>query len=226
MQQLAFFPGPRDDSVYMHVCMLCLFTKIFIYFLTFHKQLEKSLFLVFFMILTLSSFPPYDSQKARECFYMLLPASPPLIKTVCPSVLSMTLARPLDVQIHLQAPWKALSWEHFTLSLIGLLWKLYHWSEAEGGETYGAVGRAAQMSGEVGSGDSIIRFKCGCPPSLVEEGEGGCMVANGPHLQQMSLPWSHDVPKTAGAWLHLCAALSTCTANAAWMQGMNASWVL
>ena len=124
------------------MCVLCLFLKIFICFLAFHRQLEKSFFLIF-MILPLSSFSPLILKKAVSVFACLSPLHHHFENPVCPSVLNVTPARPPNIERHLQAPQKTLSWEYFTLCLMRLLWELSRWSEAGSGEPCRAAGRAA-----------------------------------------------------------------------------------
>lgn len=83
--------------------------------------------------------------------------------------------------------------------------------------------------------DGLARWEVGTPslgssvdvpPVSCWGTRGRLRGGNGPHLQQISLPWSHYIPRSGGARLHLCAALNACMANAAWVQGLAASWVL
>lgn len=45
-----------------------------------------------------------------------------------------------------------------------------------------------RKSGEVVDGDSIVRFKCGCAPSLAGEGEGGCVLVKVPICSRHCCP--------------------------------------
>lgn len=161
--QCSSLPSLRDLEMTVCMCMYVqwLFSKNFICFLAFHRQLEKTLFLVLSMILPLSSFSPYGSQKASECFCASLPTLPPVWKPSLPSCAEPDLfnspACPLNVQRHLQAPWKTLSWAHFMLSLMCSLWQLPCWCEVGGGEPRGAAGRAALSAAASGQMDPALR---------------------------------------------------------------------
>lgn len=169
------------------------------------------------MILTLSSFFffPYDSQKNSECFlhasrHFATTLKPPL----CPPVLNLTPARPLSIETHLQAPWKTLSWHQFTLSyrvccesyLAGVRevvespvepWAGMLLPELPWGELPLLMQRTeGVLRWDVVTPSSRLSVDVSCLLLRKEKGLDGA-----PHLQQMSLPWLHYVPRSGAAWL-------------------------
>lgn len=142
MQQLAFSPGSRDGGyVCACMCVLRLLSKIFICFLTFHRKLEKSHFLLFSMIFPLILFSPYGSQKDSGCFCAHCPTLPP-----CEALLLSCAESDLSsASEHTETPPSTmgnliLGTFHTFCDVIAV--KVALLSEAGGGEPYGAAGRA------------------------------------------------------------------------------------
>lgn len=229
MQQLAFSPGSRDGG-YVCACMwaLRLLLKIFICFLTFHRKLEKSHFLMFSMIFPLFLVSPTDAQKDSGCVCARLPSLPPLWKPCLPSCAESDLSNASE---HTETPpstvgSRVLGTFHAFCDVFAV--KVTLW------------GRQVV--------ESLMELQAGLPPKLpraetkglarwagalhhqaqVWMCPGSCWrtlgSGDGPSLQQTLLPWSHSVLRGGRAQLHLCAALRACMAVAAWMRGSTASW--
>lgn len=143
--QCSSLPSLRDLEMTVCMCMyMCImFVLKNLHLLSCLSQAigEVSLFNILHDLASFHFFPLWFLKSQWVGFFACLsPVYHRFENPVWPPVRSLTSARPLGVQRHLQALQKALSWEHFTLSLM-------YWSEAGGGEPCGAAGKAVPSKG-------------------------------------------------------------------------------
>lgn len=238
--QCSSLPSLRDLEMTVCMCMyMCImFVLKNLHLLSCLSQAigEVSLFNILHDLASFHFFPPMILKKpASGVFCVPLPSLPPLWKPCLASCAESDLCK---ASRRTATPPSAA--ESLVLGTFYTFSNVLEW------------GRRRRALWSCGQGCSLQRCLEADGPSLVQRTEGlarwevgtpslGSSVdvppvscwgtrgrlrgGNGPHLQQMSLPWSHYVPGSGGARLHLCAALNACMANAAWVQGLAASWV-